>query len=186
MADTGSPAARGNAFKLFHSVVVLGAALGSGCGQAASFEPGAQGGQAGSTGGAAGQASGGSGPVLGIGGSTQTIGTTSGPRSCDYAGSERGTAEAPLGPADCPVPEQFSCKAGSSGFTECSCDPGAPIVPTDCASTTQFDCFPFAPEKRACCHCDASAPVDESACSHGWSCQSYDPPVGCRCNVVIL
>lgn len=186
MVDTGSNGARANAFKLFHSVVVLGAALGSAaCGEAANSEPGAQGGQPSSSSGAGGQASGGLGPILGSGGATLVIGIMSPPRSCDYAGSERGTAEAPLGPADCPVPEQFSCKSVTSRV-ECSCDTSAPIVPTDCPSTTQFDCFPFDPAKRACCRCEASAPSDESACSRGWSCQSYDPPVGCRCNVVIL
>jgi hypothetical protein len=187
MVDTSSLATRGNAFKLFHSVVVLGAALGSACGQAASLESGAQGGQGGqggSTTGTGGQASAGAGPTLTLGGSPPVI--TPGPRSCDYAGGERGTAEAPLGPADCPVPEQFSCKPGASGLTQCLCDPTAPIVPTDCASATQFNCFPFDPAKRACCQCDASAPADESSCPHGWSCQSYDPPVGCQCNVVIL
>lgn len=180
MAKTGSVAARGNAFKLFHSVVVLGAALGTGCGQTSGSESDA-GGQSSSTGGAGGQA--GSTGGLSIGGIIDV--TTPSPRSCDYVGGQRGTADAPLGPADCAAPEQLNCRFGASSV-ECSCDPSAPMVPTDCATTTQFNCVVFEATLRACCSCDLGAPADSSECSHGWQCQSYDPPSGCRCNVVIL
>jgi hypothetical protein len=67
----------------------------------------------------------------------------------------------------------------------CFCDTEAPVVPTECVNTAQFTCV-FGATATTCCHCDPLRPTDESVCPGDWFCHSYDPPVDCSCQVVIL
>jgi hypothetical protein len=81
------------------------------------------------------------------------------------------------------------------------CDPSSPHAPTDCAFTGQFTCDDWT---LLCgCRCNVEAGVDSMACcgdagmvtgngcynlstSQTWSCQSYDPPVGCDCRQIVV
>jgi hypothetical protein len=167
--------------KLFHCIVVMGAAIGSGCGSEETAAPsGAP--DAPSDDPAVPAAEGGC-PGDGAGLSL----STSGCFSTDPCGS----AQAPLRPEDCAKPQQLICDPSDS----CRCDLGAPEVATDCPFTAQFDCADWL---QPCgCQCDADAAVDPSACGCDagtandaavlcpfgqWYCHTYDPPVGCECS----
>lgn len=173
--------------KLFHCIVVMGAAMGAGCGGGEkAVAPDRDGGgpdvspEAGSS------------PD---GACTEAGGFATAP-GCFYTGVCSGTPAAPLGPLDCAHPQQLQCDILGS---PCTCDNGAPLVPTDCAATAQFECVdwtlpcgcrcvPMAPASPAACGCDAGAADDAAvACSYSiWACHSYEPPVGCVCSVPIL
>jgi hypothetical protein len=171
---SGSTSARG----LFHSLVVMGAALGSACGgQSAddSDESGA-GAVTANPGGAS--AFGGAGGANAGGNSGAAAGpiTITTPAGCLYTGPA-GTPESPLGPADCATPNQLECSGGI-----CRCNAEAPASAIDCEKTQQFQCSEWA---TLCgCSCDPSAPLDATACTGPnltFTCYSYDPPVGCYC-----
>lgn len=190
----------GNALALFHGVVVMGAALGAGCGvsglddataSAGSAGAGGTGGYAG-TGSAAGTAQGGQSGKLNGGGTSGIVivaPCTEPGLDCNLEGG--GTMEAPLGPSDCATPQQFrfagtqnTCGGEPARY---ECDATAPLVPTDCEQTYQFHCVDW---RLSCgCHCDPMAPGDVSACTSPGTkpmlvCYSYDPPVGCLCNYI--
>ncbi len=178
--------------KLFHCIVVMGAAIGAGCGGGAGVG-GTNRPEGGSDAGMP-DAFSGAGDAACVQDTGVGFGVT--PGSCSYSGACRGTAAAPLGPQDCAHPQQLECNPGSP---TCDCNASAPLVPTDCAATGQFFCDDWS---QPCgCHCQASAPGDPSRCGcdagvatdaavscglETWVCHSYDPPVGCGCSVPIL
>lgn len=171
--------------KLFHCVVVLGAAVG-GCG-ARSSEPstrseagsGGAAEQSGNSPGGAVTAAGGSGAVS-AGGSAGSLFVDPDPLYpyCHRTRRADDDPNAPAEPADCSAPQQFICDQ------ICRCQTSAPLVPTDCANPSQFTCLEREPDCG--CVCDPTGPLTEQDCSHGWSCVSYDPPVDCQCRSVIL
>lgn len=169
----------GGSLKLFHSVVVMGAALTACGGQSVEptvlSDPPSGGGSGGPSGvggtGAAGGVSGGSAVGAGAGSGGTVIVIEPPVPLCERPGG--GSAEAPLGPADCAHPQEFTC-AGS-----CVCSTAAPLEPADCANTVEFHCLDWS---LPCgCSCIAGSPTSDDACPGRWQCQSYDPPVGCGC-----
>jgi hypothetical protein len=182
----------GNARKLFHGVVVMGAALGAGCGMSKPDEPSSTAGSSGDGGtsalagggGAAGSAQSGSGGGAAVGtGGTDVINICNdGSVGCTQPGG--GTPMNPLGPSDCAMPQQFIPAYQCGGANTASrCDTTAPLTPSDCAHTYQFVCADWS--SNCGCRCDSTAPGDVSVCTAGRSpmllCYSYDPPVGCSC-----
>jgi hypothetical protein len=175
----------GGEMKLFHCIVVMGAAMGAGCGGGEkAVVPDRDAG----------------GPSPDAGSSPDAACAEAGALAtapgCFYSGGCSGTPAAPLGPLDCAHPQQLQCDIVGS---PCTCDNGAPLAPTDCAATAQFQCVdwtlpcdcrcvPSAPPSPAACGCEAGAPDDAAvACFQGiWVCHSYEPPVGCVCSVPIL
>jgi hypothetical protein len=160
--------------KLFHCVVVMGAALSSGCGGSEAQESSTT--TRSGLGDAASEADpGANGDAADAACSLQPFESY----GCSYAGSCRGSAASPMSPSDCDQPQQLQCTG-----TGCRCDTAAPIAPRDCPHTEEFTCQDWS---RSCgCSCSASAPLDGGACNGVWSCHSYDPPVGCYCSVIIL
>jgi hypothetical protein len=174
--------------KLFHCIVVMGAAMGAGCGarEVSAFPPEDGGPDASPDGESPADACPDAGSFL------------PGP-GCQYVGvCPAGTPLAPRGPFDCAHPQELQCSYVSS--PPCVCNAGAPLAPTDCATTAEFlcddwtlpcgcRCAPQAPPSPEACGCDAGAPTDAGPvpCSRGiWYCHSYEPPVGCGCSVPIL
>ncbi len=186
--------------KLFHCIVVMGAAMGAGCGgegapTASPVRDGAAGGPAGD------------GP---LGSSEDAAVTDSGcfpetappvngfsapvPLGCEVAGPCDGTHEDPLGPGQCAHPQQLQCANAPpyptvSTTHGCTCNTTAPLVPTDCPQTTQFNCIDWT--SPCGCWCEPNSPTAPSDCTHAppeagspWTCHSYDPPVGCECLTV--
>jgi hypothetical protein len=153
--------------RLFHSIVVLGAALGAGCssnveaidGQSASGSGGSGG--AGGEGGAAG-----SGGVGGAGG--------------EGGGGGQGGAPVIDDPSDCPSANQFQCKYIDDKLV-CFCDPNAPAGPEACEQTADFHCSQYEPEYVSC-KCEPGSPTKAEDCGEQfWACSYYDPPIGCHC-----
>ena len=159
--------------KLFHCIVVMGAAMGAGCGarEASSF-PGPEDGGPDASPDAPSPAD-----------ACPDAGSFAPGPGCQYVGvCPAGTPLAPLGPFDCAHPQQLQCSFGAS---PCVCNAGAPLAPTDCATTAEFQCDDWALP----CGCDAGAPTDAGpvACLQDtWVCHSYEPPVDCLCSVPIL
>jgi hypothetical protein len=202
------------AAKLFHCVVVMGAAMGSGCGSGhlVDADAGADAAGAGGSSGGAGASSG------GAGGSSSGFGAA----DCDAGAIVfsnygcmnmtvcPGTPDAAISPADCQHPEDLRCGVPSSP-TGCVCIPGAPHTAADCPDPAQFICDDYA---MPCgCQCVANAPtgpeqccpaLDASAdaadagdgsvadaafvpapsCQTPFTCHSYDPPTGCACRMI--
>jgi hypothetical protein len=186
--------------KLFHCIVVMGAAVGAGCGgEAASVaaDPadGSAGGPASDR--AAGRAPDGASQLGADGGCSPDVGTESNGFNltvqvgCGYDDPCSGAPDDPLGPAQCTHPQQLQCaNAGPYRIVStphgCTCDTTAPLVPTDCPETTQFHCVDWT--SPCGCWCDSSAPASSDACTAPrpdaappWTCHSYDPPVACVC-----
>ncbi|MFZ5895773.1 MAG: hypothetical protein ACOY0T_32250 [Myxococcota bacterium] len=159
--------------KLFHCIVVLGAAVGACGGKQESNQP-----EVGGQGSGGAQASGGG---TGAGGSGACGGSSA--ITIWNCGRPRTACDDPnvvINASDCNAPQQYDCNSG-----KCVCNENAPVVPTDCAHTAQFNCASHSPE--CACYCDVDAPLDPASCRTGaWECTSYDPPVGCYCQVVIL
>jgi hypothetical protein len=172
--------------KLFHCIVVMGAAIGSGCGSKEEADP--PGGSDGSS----------DGPAI----------LTASEGGCQGDGSEGflyvvgcasndpcGAPQAPRRPQDCPLPQELECNPVTSS---CQCDLAAPLSATDCPLTAQFRCDDWlqpcgckcvvdAALDPSACGCDTGAATDAaSGCPGGtWACHSYDPPVGCECRIVV-
>ncbi len=188
--------------KLFHCIVVMGAAIGAGCGgEAAPITSGSRDGSAGgpASDGSAGQAQDAAGQAASDGGcfpdGDSPGGFNSAPSpGCAYVDPCAGTLEDPLGPGQCAHPQQLQCGnfppyAQVSTAHGCACDTTAPLVPTDCPHTSQFSCEDWT---TPCgCWCVPDAPTAPSDCTQPppdaavpWTCHSYDPPVGCACLTV--
>jgi hypothetical protein len=185
--------------KLFHCIVVMGAAMGAGCGGKEEVA-GPVSGDAGTdaTSGSSSGSAGSSGSTSEAGGLMfpQDAGCDSPPSfgsgpGCQYNGvCGAGTPQAPLGPHDCAHPQQLECNFGMP----CTCNTAAPLVPSDCPSTSEFHCddwlrpcgcrcSPNAVPGPSACGCDGGAAADASQwCPGGvWQCHSYEPPVDCQC-----
>jgi hypothetical protein len=142
--------------RLFHVIVVLGAATttGAGCAAKSHSVPGSGG--AGSSSGGAGSSSGGM-PTTPGGGSW----------SINAAGS-LGSGGASL--------------AGSSGAGEPGGEGGA-ASRTPCEHDQQYLCYPI--DERVECYCDENAPLSQADCpDRTFECMSYDPPIGCTCSYI--
>jgi hypothetical protein len=172
--------------KLFHCIVVMGAAMGEGCGGLEGISNGVEGGVDASP------------PEANAG--VDAARSLFGDAACPFAGCYStctGTAAAPVSAQDCPQPQQLKCDADT-----CTCDPTAPLEAGDCPQSGQFVCDDWA---TACsCRCNLDAGVDPVACCgdaapaldaqapcsnpttrQTWSCYSYDPPAGCDCTFVV-
>ena len=191
--------------KLFHCVVVMGAAVGTGCGSTALVTVDGGGDASGS----AASSGGGGGAAGGFGadgdtGDAQAQGCSMqgffayGP-GCEYAGTCRGTPDAAYRPDDCTHPQDLICGLPSSP-TGCQCVAGSPQSAVDCPVPAQFTCddwtlpcgcrcVPDAPtEASQCCPtADAGADAGDASatparyCATPFTCHTYDPPTGCAC-----
>ena len=158
--------------RLFHSLVVLGAAIGAGCGASVEATSGdTEGATAGGGGAAAGGGQG--------GGAASTTGDGG------FIGTSTGTTSTVIDdPSDCEHPSQFVC--GLCPDCGCICDPQAPAAPEDCASTTDFHCQSYTPE-YVTCYCYPESPDKPEDCQDPeyFYCAIEDPPIGCHCVVPI-
>ncbi|MDP9002776.1 MAG: hypothetical protein M3O46_22025, partial [Myxococcota bacterium] len=135
--------------KLFHCVVVMGAAIGNNaCGGEATTDPGAPRDAGGSN---DATASATTGQESGIILSNCTAAT-----ACFFSTCS-GPAAAPHSSQDCPRAQQFRCDGAA-----CGCDPSAPLTPTDCPATAQFSCGASNPPCG--CYCNLEAGIDPAAC----------------------
>jgi hypothetical protein len=157
--------------RLFHSLVVVGAALGAGgCSSTVDTQNAGAGG---------GSASGGQ-----DGGATSGAGGAGGAGGAD-AGADAGDA----GPIDdagqCPSATQFFCEWTPDG-TVCHCDPTAPAGPEACAHTQDFHCNEYTPVYTGCT-CRPGSPLTAADCPDPqfFVCAVQDPPIGCDCLVPI-
>jgi hypothetical protein len=175
--------------KLFHCIVVMGAAIGEGCGGEERTIAGAEAGHSDA------------GDLVDASGASLESSTCPTPPSLEPAmgcsSTCRGTAAAPRSPQDCPQPQELQCGPGT-----CTCDLTSPLQAGDCSQTGQFVCDDWT---TPCgCRCNLDAGVDPVACCgdaavamdanvacgnpstrRAWSCYSYDPPVGCDCRIVV-
>ncbi|MEZ4300665.1 MAG: hypothetical protein R3B70_37355 [Polyangiaceae bacterium] len=159
--------------RLFHSLVVLGAAMGAGCDPHVEV-PGATGGSGGGQGG--------SGASTSMGGSTGTTSGSVGPGSTGSTGSGTTTDSYAKDPSDCEYTSQFACNAEGT----CHCDPSLPKGPEDCLSTADFSCLEYMPE-YVTCYCYEPAPDKPEDCDDPtfFHCAIDNPPIGCYCLVPI-
>jgi hypothetical protein len=179
----------------FHTLVVVGAALG-GCGGRI-VEQGRSTSGAGGASNAAGTGSASAGHTSGRAGGGPTS-----PDACDFDAEfvcEDYTTRLdcrcdPTRPHDaqaCQSPFDFTCvdvpcsaPAGQlcvgTILVGCYCDPSAPR-PEDCGAPEQFFCAqPWAPYRG--CACNPGDPTDPATCPDNYCCQSVDPRFGCECS----
>ena len=156
--------------RLFHSIVVLGAALGAGC--SSNVEQ---------VGGQSASGSGGEGGAGGVGGA----GGAGGEGGEGGAGGGQDGGAVIDDPSDCPSASQFQCTYVDSGL-QCFCDPNAPPGPEACEQTADFHCMEYEP-KYVGCKCVPGSPMKEEDCGESFYfyCAYYDPPIGCHCIVPI-
>ncbi len=157
--------------RLFHSIVVVGAAIGAaGCPSTVTQE-----GTSSGTGG-----SGGSGT-----GSSSSTSTGSAGGSSTGGGGQGGSSGITQ-PSDCPSTTQFFCDFTPNG-TVCYCDMDAPLGPEACENTQDFQCEQYQPDYVGC-HCDPNAPLVPEDCppSFFFACAIKMPPIGCQCLVPIV
>jgi hypothetical protein len=162
--------------RLFHSLVVLGAAIGAGCGGHVETSSGTTEG---------GTAAGGGGGSAAAGGQGGGAATTTGDGG--FIGTSTGTAGTGTvidDPSDCEHPSQFECYLCPD--CGCECNPDLPAAPEDCGSTTDFHCDMYTPE-YVTCHCYPEAPDKPEDCpdQEYFYCAIEDPPIGCYCVVPI-
>jgi hypothetical protein len=188
--------------KLFHCVVVMGAAMGTGCGSTGLVTMDGGGDAPGSAasssgGGAAGGfgADGDPGDAAAQGCIVQSaLGYNTG---CTYPGTCRGTPDAAYGPNDCVHPQDLVCDPATA--PTCQCVAGSPQSAADCPVPAQFTCddwtlpcgcrcVPDAPTTASqCCPvADAGADAGDASapppyCATPFTCHTYDPPTGCAC-----
>src|SRR4051794_22857723 len=110
--------------KLFHCIVVMGAALGCGDSADTTESTSQHGGN-----GDGGAPESGTPTDAGADGNHCNVPGILDVYGCGYRGACRGTATAPHGPNDCDLPQQFDCRHGA-----CTCTTSSPLVPTDCAA----------------------------------------------------
>ena len=174
-----SPAA-----KMFHVLVVMGAALGCArrpiADSAASESSEGGSSDASSAAGSSSVATSTTSTSTSAGSSTEASASTAAGTSTAGT-SATTTTGAPDDPTDCRHPQQFLCDSYNPPVG-CVCDPDAPLSPEDCEETAQFSCadpwFPIG------CVCDPSLPTGPEACRvpSAFNCVSYGPVfVDCRC-----
>ena len=104
---------------------------------------------------------------------------------------------APLGPEDCGGAQRFFCGARvcppgetceSLNNVACRCEPDAPLTPDDCPEGAgQFECIGHEPTLRSC-SCDPLRPGVPESCptTDAFVCQSYSPVYECQCHPNIV
>jgi hypothetical protein len=151
--------------RLFHSIVVLGAALGAGC--SSNVET------------IGGQSASGSGGAGGAGGEGGAAGST-GEGGAGGSGGQGGGGPVIDDASDCPSASQFQCDYVDDKLV-CLCDPNAPAGPEACEQTADFHCWQYEPE-YVTCECVPGSPAKAEDCGDDyWYCSYYEPPVGCQC-----
>jgi hypothetical protein len=160
--------------RLFHSLVVLGAALGAGCGARSQMLPGDPPAGADGGGGAGGSST-----------ATATVGAGGTTASSGAGGFTTTTGTEINDPSDCEHSSQYTCDLGPDGGI-CKCDPSLPTGPQDCLTTADFHCQGYDPE-YVTCYCDPSSPDKPEDCPNAdfFYCDIDSPPTGCYCLVPI-
>jgi len=189
---------------LFHTVVVVGVAVGQGCGGATeSTARGDGGGGDGGLGSEGGSGAGGSSrPVIEGGVDAQVVAPPGvfWVEECEHPTQYRCESYAPLSgcvcdPAlpesanECGGPQRIDCAhtacTPGKGCEEvnCRCVPDAPLAPEDCPGSGQFSCKQFEPEPRTC-SCDPDRPgrPEDCAVTDRFLCRSYVPFTECTCS----
>lgn len=175
------------AARFFHTIVVIGTGLGSGCGGRAADTDAPP---AASTAGTAGAAG--------------TAGMVSQPSDCQYVSQFRCDSYNPSSHCQCDssLPENSAACGGAAKFfceqavcpfsdcigvdpsVDCHCHPDAPTTPSDCpGGPGQFECKSYLPEFRSC-QCNQALPGNPSECasSASFQCIAYAPSYyACRC-----
>lgn len=183
----------------FHTLVVVGAALG-GCGGKTNEQgpslPTSEGGAA--------SVAGANNANAGHPSSAASGGGPTSPKACDFDAELVCEEYATLLNCHCDVGRPHDAQACQSPFdftctelpcsapsnqvcvgwrlVDCRCDPNA-LKPADCAAPEQFFCGQAYPPFRDCA-CRPGSPVDEGSCPDSYCCQSYDPRFGCDCSCV--
>ncbi|MBK7585130.1 MAG: hypothetical protein IPI67_33690 [Myxococcales bacterium] len=193
----------GSSARLFHAIVVMGAALGaSACGgRSESDSSGTDAGNGGSSG---------VGGVGGVGGALDAGGPD--PSDCDLPAQFKCESYFPhvncqcdttaiAQPSNCEHSSQFVCEwcscppggiclcspyLAASSILTCKCDPNKPSGPDACASTAEFFCNQWGPPWSDC-YCFKGVPASAADCpgTGQWTCHSYSPPIGCKCFSII-
>lgn len=177
----------GSPSRLFHVLVMMGAALGGGCTSrpVGDTDAGTGGTGQASTGGTAD-------PTTGGPAATTATATTGEPATTGPAGTSTGVVDPSGGsstggpidePEDCAAPQQFKCESYEPN-THCTCDPNAPLTPDDCAHPAQFFCEGWWLFPQTGCFCDEDAPLKPEDCPvpSAFNCSEYDPEfVSCQC-----
>lgn len=192
---------RVGAERWFHTLVVVGAALG-GCAGKTDAGPSAIGGSSGNGGSSGGVAPTLTGGVASGGALNTTGGVSPSPRDCafdaqfvcdDYATRSgcRCDPAAPKDRSDCPSQFDFVCTAlpcadshgelcvAGSVWVDCRCDPSR-ARPMDCANPQQFYCATTLPYWGDC-SCRSDLALNPAECRDSYCCQSDDPSFGCGC-----
>lgn len=148
--------------RLFHAIVVVGAALG-GCGGKTDAPEGSR---------------------------DAGVGSDRDPRGNDRvdAGADAAvaTCAGPVtAPEQCASPADFFCEFCSPNVRRCRCDPTAPDDPTLCEKTQDYHCESYEPMTG--CRCVKGSPATEADCASPafFSCRVDEPPIGCDCVMVI-
>jgi len=104
---------------------------------------------------------------------------------------------APLGPGDCGGAQALFCDAwvcppgetcDSQNNVECRCSRGAPLSPLDCpGGAGQFECKRYTPDLESC-SCNEDRPGAPEACltTDAFVCESYSPLMACSCDPSII
>jgi hypothetical protein len=95
-----------------------------------------------------------------------------------------GTTGPPDDPSDCASPQQFKC---DDNWENCICNPDAPLTPDDCRGPEQFICWQQWQDPPWGCECDPNAPATPEDCPFpiNFNCWEYDPiAIGCHCECV--
>jgi len=179
--------------RLFHGIVVMGAALGCG---GRSERVGAEGatGQGGARSGTAGAGPASGAPNTGAGAAGAAAGGAA-------AGGAAGRAVI-AGPKDCAYYAQFDCAdpdfwRNCQVFTppptcstdeanlNCFCNANAPQTAEDCPRTQQFTCWGYYEQTVVGCRCDPNAPLAATDCAgtQQYHCRDLAPEAGCECNL---
>jgi len=184
--------------RMFHALVVMGAALGGGCGPVAAPSKGTSSGDGSSSSTA---------PVDPSAATTAMTATSATPGTTTSAGTTSSTGEAttttpvtgsgattlvettgpgPIdSPDDCAAPQQFKCTLIDDVMV-CACDADAPLGPEDCDGAGQFYCAQPWLDPPIGCFCNPDAPrgPDDCASPNNYNCQNFnDPtPAQCRCD----
>ncbi|MDF2693032.1 MAG: hypothetical protein K0S65_1415 [Labilithrix sp.] len=145
--------------RLFHAIVVLGAAL-AGCGGRTDR------------------------PREDAGRGPSNDGAPDAGETSDAGSDCVGTAQRV---EDCASPADFVCESCSSSVSwKCRCENGSPESPDACEKPQDYRCQRYAP-LRTGCRCVPGSPSADSDCDAGsfLSCRGTNPPIACDCITVI-
>jgi hypothetical protein len=156
--------------KLFHCVVVMGAAMGGGCGVEEDARTATSADADGSNDATALGTAGNDASVI-IDPACTGVSVCAQPQQyqCDGATCVCDPSS-PLSPADCPQTAQFECTNFASNCG-CRCNLEAGTDPLACCGDAGME---------------AGAPCSNYNTYLQWSCHSYDPPVGCDCRRLVV